>query len=216
MEEACKAAGIDLETVHRCMRDSGGTNSDAPNNKLDMEIANQIARGVVVIPTAYVNESPIRGALTTTNVFSAICSGYAPGTVPKICEQCTRCPDPANCVTTGFCTNGWEHHMINHMRHHNAEAEDDIKSNTFFFTMFICMGGIVAMGAYYQKRNHTEMREQMRNLLAQYMPLDDDAMDSPMDFNNDGAEAPLIFQEPQEEYRGPQGPPQYRNPQTSI
>eukprot|EP00977_Amphora_coffeiformis_P020668 scaffold8374_cov175-Amphora_coffeaeformis.AAC.107 len=216
IEDVAKASGIELELVHRCMRDSGGTNSDAPNNKLDMEISNQISRGVVVIPTAYVNDIPIRGALSTTNVFSAVCAGYAPGTEPKVCPECTRCPDPESCVTTGFCTNGWEHHIINHMRHHNAKQQDVISSHTFFSALLFCMGGVVAMGIYYQKRSHMEMKEQMRSLLAQYMPLDDDDVNSPMDFNNNGgAEAPLLFPEPQE-YQGPQGPPQYRQFQPSV
>ena len=218
VEEAAKASGIELEIIHRCMHDSGGTNTDAPNNKLDMEISSQIARGVVVIPTAYVNEAPIRGALTTTNVFAAVCAGYAQSTEPKICQECMHCPNPADCVTTGFCTNGWEHHMINHIKHHAAEHEGDITSNTFFSAMFFCMGGVVAMGIWYQKRNHMQMTEQMRTLLAQYMPLDDDGLGSPMDFNSGGTDAaPLIFQEPYEEtYQGPQGPPQYRQPQDMI
>lgn len=158
-------SGIDVKLVERCMKDSGGVTDDAPNNKLDKEIADQYARGVIVVPSTYVNDVAIRGALTPNNVFSAICAGYLPGTEPRICKQCAHCPNPMDCAETGFCTNGWEHRIINHIADNQG---DGISPVFFFFTMCVCMGSVVALGVFYNNRNQSRMRDQMRDLLAQY------------------------------------------------
>lgn len=154
----------------------------------------RIFHRVVVIPSAYVNNVPIRGALTAANIFTAICAGFADGTEPVVCQQCTRCPSPIDCVETGFCTNTWEHHIINHLA--NKTDDDGISSTAFYMTVVVCMGGIVAMGVWYHNRSNVQMREQMRNLLAQYMPLDDDDQGgmNPMDFNQHStATNPLLL-----------------------
>jgi hypothetical protein len=106
MNEECvadcyKHAGVDGEKINRCMVESGGLERDAPNFFLDLEIAAQNARGVVVLPTALVNTAVVQGQLTSNSIFRAICDGYAEGTTPKICGQCSSCPDPTACVTSG-------------------------------------------------------------------------------------------------------------------
>lgn len=151
---------------------------------------------VVVIPSAYVNNFPVRGALTAANIFTAICAGYSQGTEPIVCQECTRCPNPIDCVETGYCTNAWEHHIIKKLT--NKTDPDSISSSTFFMTVVFCMGGIVAMGVWYHNRSNVQMREQMRTLLAQYMPLDDNDdqgdMMNPMDFNqHNTATNPLLM-----------------------
>ena len=185
---------IFLLSSQRCIHDSGGLDTDSPNNKLDMEISNEVTRGVVVIPSAYVNDVPVRGAFTATNIFTAICAGFAEGTAPVVCSQCTRCPNPIDCVETGFCTNTWEHHFI---KKHIADKDgESISSSTFFLTVLLCMGGVAVMGVWYHNRSNVQMREQMRTLLAQYMPLDDDeeGMNNPMEFTHHNASAsPLLM-----------------------
>lgn len=176
----------------RCIRDSGGLDNDAPNNKLDQEITSEVGRGVVVIPSAYVNNVPVRGALTASNIFTAICAGYAEGTEPIVCNQCTRCPNPIDCVETGFCTNTWEHHIIKHLS--DKSGEGGISTSTFYLTVLFCMGGVVALGVWYHNRSNVQMREQMRTLLAQYMPLDDEDNMNPMEFTqHNAATNPLLM-----------------------
>lgn len=159
-----------------------------------MEISSEVARGVVVIPSAYVNNVPVRGALTAANIFTAVCAGYAQGTEPVVCKQCTRCPNPVDCVETGFCTNAWEHHIIKHLT--DKDGNDGISSFTFSLTVLACMGAVVAMGTWYHNRSNVQMREQMRGLLAQYMPLDDDDAANPMEFGTQhhaAASNPLLM-----------------------
>ena len=77
VNDAYKHSKVDGSVIDRCMKDSGGLESDAANAFLDLELSAQNARGVVVLPTAFVNTAAIRGALTVSNVFSAICAGFA-------------------------------------------------------------------------------------------------------------------------------------------
>jgi hypothetical protein len=64
----------------------------------------------------------------------------------------------------------------------------------FVSSMFIVVGAFAALGVWHYKRTRDEMREQVRGILAEYMPLEDHdgMMGSPMDFANGGASRSLI------------------------
>mmetsp|Transcript_21544 Transcript_21544/g.63133 ORF Transcript_21544/g.63133 Transcript_21544/m.63133 type:complete len:307 (-) Transcript_21544:363-1283(-) len=98
IKDAFKHSKIDAGTIDRCMNDSGGLTADAPNAFLDLEMAAQTRRGVVVLPTAFVNTVALRSALTVSTVFSAICAGFLDGTEPQICAQCAKCSDELSCI----------------------------------------------------------------------------------------------------------------------
>lgn len=185
LKDAYKNSKVDGPAIERCMIDSGGTDGDNTNSKLDFELTSQGQRGVVVIPTAFVNTAAIRGALNVNNVFTAICSGFLDGTTPKACMSCAGCPDPIACVSNGgVCSaKGGGHGGI---------------SKPFFA---VSMAGVVvlfsALAVWQYKRSREEMREQVRGILAEYMPLEDNDMGgmmngSPMDFAHGGATTSLI------------------------
>lgn len=60
VKDAYKHAGVDGDLIARCMTDSGGLDTDTTNAKLEKEIQSQTQRGVVVIPTAFVNTAADR------------------------------------------------------------------------------------------------------------------------------------------------------------
>jgi hypothetical protein len=191
INDAYKVAKIDGKSVEGCMEDSGGTEGDTTNSKLDQELQAQEQRGVVVIPTAFVNTAAIRGALNPNNVFNAICSGYMEGTLPPSCAVCSRCPDVVGCVTSGVCKAGGV----------PPEAKSGGVSTSFFMiSMLMVVGAFSALGVWHYKRTRDDMREQVRGILAEYMPLEDnDSMGagsmmngSPMDFARGGATTSLI------------------------
>jgi hypothetical protein len=185
IKDAYKASKIDGKLIERCMTDSGGTESDRTNSKLDSELTAQTQRGVVVIPTAFVNTAAIRGALNVNNIFTAICSGYVDGTTPDACMTCAGCPDPIACVANGRCSATSAH----------GSSGGGISTSFFVMSMFVVMGAFTALGVWHYKRTREDMREQVRGILAEYMPLEDnDAMGgssmmskhSPMDFAHGG------------------------------
>jgi hypothetical protein len=186
IKDAYKVSKIDGKAVERCMDDSGGVEKDQSNAKLDYEISAQQQRGVVVLPTAFVNMAAIRGALTVKNVFTAICAGFEAGTTPSICTKCAQCGDPVTCVEKGRCTSSGSGG--------GSSDGSGVSMKFFVSSMFLVVGAFAALGVWHYKRTRDEMREQVRGILAEYMPLEDHdgMMGSPMDFANGGASRSLI------------------------
>lgn len=195
INDAYKHSSVDGERIDRCMKDSGGLEADATNSFLDLEISSQTERGVVVLPTAFVNTAAIRGSLTVNNVFTAICAGFIEGSVPKICTQCDGCGDVAECVRSrGVCKT----------RASNSSSSvpaGSVSSHTFFITMLFIVGLFTGLGVWHWKRTREEMREQVRGILAEYMPLEDNGdggadgggmIGNPMDFAKRGGTTSLI------------------------
>jgi hypothetical protein len=183
MNEDCvadcyKHAGVDPEKINRCMIDSGGLDKNAPNAFLDLELAAQSERGVVVLPTAFVNTAAIRAQLSAKSVFHAICAGYAEDTTPKICERCTHCSDPASCVATGTCSGSYGG---------GSSPAGTVSTDTFATSMLLVIAVFGGVGYWHYNKTREDMRDQVRGILAEYMPLEDQEagdgnMSNPMAF----------------------------------
>ena len=161
-------SGIDGKKIAQCMEDSGGVDGDKDNNKLKSEIDEQRNMGVVLVPTSFVNEAQVRGAMSADNIFEAICSGYAEGTKPEICQKCDKCPDIGDCVSNkGTCAAGPV----------PTDGTAKVSAHTFASSMFIMICLFMGAGYWYYNRTREEMREQVRGILAEYMPLEDSGDD---------------------------------------
>jgi hypothetical protein len=182
VKDAYKHAKVDGDAIDRCMKDSGGLTADAPNAFLDLEISAQTERGVVVLPTAFVNTAAIRGALTVNNVFDAICAGFAAGTTPKICTKCQSCSDPGACAKAGgVCKSG------------PNGSGGGVSTHTFISSMLFVVSLFAGLAAWHYKKTKDDMRDQVRGILAEYMPLEDQEDGaSPMDFARRGGSTSLI------------------------
>uniref|UniRef100_A0A7S3DXD1 PA domain-containing protein n=1 Tax=Entomoneis paludosa TaxID=265537 RepID=A0A7S3DXD1_9STRA len=165
IKDAYSHAGIDGTKIDTCMKDSGGLEDDTNNNKLDTEIRAQREKGVVLVPTSFVNEAQVRGAMSPGNIFEAICSGYSEGTKPDICTQCDKCPNIRDCVVSGG-TCGVSPGK-------QADAAGKVSTHTFASSMFLLICLFSGAGYWYYNRTREEMREQVRGILAEYMPLED-------------------------------------------
>jgi PA domain len=187
IKDAYKHSHVDGTAVERCMLDSGGTDGDKTNSKLDFELKAQEQRGVVVIPTAFVNSAAIRGALNVNNIFQAVCSGFLQGTAPPACDVCKGCANAPTCIEKGYCPSGSSG---------GGGGGGGVSTSFFFFSMFLVIGGFAGLGIWHYKKTRDDMREQVRGILAEYMPLDDNdggmMNGSPMDFARGGATSSLI------------------------
>lgn len=192
VNDAYKHAKVDGSIIDRCMKDSGGLEKDGPNAFLDIEIGSQAQRGVVVVPTAFVNTAAIRGSLTVANVFTAICAGFVEGSRPKICSQCSQCSDPVECIKKkGRCP---------YHKGDGGSTKGTVSTHTFFTSMLFIIGVFGGLGAWHYKKTREDMREQVRGILAEYMPLEDQDGDhggmmgqgSPMNFAMGGQKTSLI------------------------
>lgn len=183
IKDAYKKGKIDATLIERCMIDSGDVTQDVPNSKLDLEIAEQAKRGVVVVPTAFVNTAAIRGGLKSTNIFAGICAGFSEGTQPDICKQCATCTDPVGCAVKGRCT----------ATRGSSGSGGGVSTHTFASSLLFVVALFGGLGVWHYRKTREEMRDQVRGILAEYMPLEDESgTGNPMDFARGGANTSLM------------------------
>ena len=166
MDDNCIAgvyasSGVDGKKIDQCMISSGGLDGDVVNTILEEQLQAKESSGVVIIPAVFVNGAVLRGSLTFKTVFQAVCAGYSSGTAPEVCRRCVSCPDEATCSTTGYCPG----------------AKDGISAGVFAVCLF-AMAALFGFAFVWQyRKNQRVMREQVRGIVAEYMPLDEDFND---------------------------------------
>merc|ERR1712038_1231474 len=61
INDVYKNSKVDGKRIESCMEDSGGTTADSTNTLLERELDAASRRGVVVLPTMFVNTVALRG-----------------------------------------------------------------------------------------------------------------------------------------------------------
>ena len=154
-------SGVDKAQVDKCMLDAGGLEGDVPNTVLDAQLGEREASGVVIIPSMYVNSAAIRGALDFAVVFKAVCAGYSHGSLPDVCKKCANCLDEYGCVVQGKCTAGG----VSGIK--NGVSPEIFAATLGALVLFFCLAGFIQW-----RRQQLQMRDQVRGIMAEYMPLD--------------------------------------------
>jgi len=153
-------AGVDKKEVEKCIKDSGGLTGNVRNTIIDEELMNKENRGVVILPQAYVNNAVIRGALEFGTMFNAVCAGYVKGSEPDICKKCIPCSDQLGCVNEGKCPSG-----------SNA---NDVSTPVFLASLAGLSALFMCVGLFQYRRTQSILKAQVRGIVAEYMPLDED------------------------------------------
>jgi len=160
VKDCMERSNVDYNKIKTCIDDSGGLEVDDENTLLDKEISAKTAAGVVIVPSFFVNNAPLRGAPKTAEIFEAICSGYAPGHEPHPCKKCLGCDDIVKCVSVGHCP---------------GSSEDSVSWKMFIGTLSGVVIGFSILGVIQWQKSQREMRSQIRGIMAEYMPLDANA-----------------------------------------
>jgi hypothetical protein len=158
IKDAMIHAGIDFDNVNQCMADSGGL-EDGKNKIIEDELDAREQAGVVIMPSFFVNSAPLRGALTTGEVFEAICAGYAAGSEPEVCTNCRLCDDLLNCVAIGHCPGA-------------KGSLDQVSVPVFGGSMLTVVFCFSTLGFIQWRRAQTQMNAEVRAIMAEYMPVD--------------------------------------------
>lgn len=161
IKDALNHANADSKKILSCMKDSGGTSGDKVNILLEKELIFKDKAGVVVLPQAYVNDVSIRGALEFQTVFRAVCAGYSSGTTPSVCKTCILCPDQLTCTERQSCSSV-------------DRANDSVSSSTFAVSLLGVSAFFGVLGLIQYKRSKDQVRNQVRGIIAEYMPLDEE------------------------------------------
>jgi hypothetical protein len=157
VKDCMNRAGITYSNIQNCMDDAGGLDGDVENVILEEELIAREADGVVILPSFFVNNAPLRGALTTEEVFGAICAGYMVGSEPSICQKCNGCDSVSTCVKKGHCP---------------GAGIDTVSFPVFAGTLGVVILVFGVLGYIQKQRSETQMQHTVRGIMAEYMPLD--------------------------------------------
>jgi hypothetical protein len=162
ISDAMMHAQVKKSGVDQCMKESGGLEGDVNNSLLDKEIQSKDKAGIILIPTLFVNQAPVLGSLSFATAFKAICAGYASGSEPDVCKQCADSLDELKCVQArGKWASGY-----------SGSAGSGVSVLIFASSMALMMGSLLVVGYIVHKRQQRHMQEQVRGIVAQYMPLE--------------------------------------------
>ena len=137
-----------------------------------------------ILPAAYVNSAPIHGSLEFATIFKAICAGFVKGSEPGVCHKCAMCTDAYLCVELG--------------KYNSAPGSlNPVSAGQFVLSIFLVCAIFIALIVWHKKKTKEAMRDQVRGILAEYMPLegDDGEIGSPMDLAQRGVSTSLITHE---------------------
>jgi hypothetical protein len=107
-EDVMRKMGLNVSAVQHCVTTSGGAEENGGvNSLLASELALKAANGIFFFPTVTINTVVFSGSLScrspiqrhTCGLLSALCSGFAPGTVPSTClvTECELGARPDEC-----------------------------------------------------------------------------------------------------------------------
>ena len=151
------------------------------NTLLSTEITALTTNGIFALPAVTVNTKLVYGKITSQEVFSAICNGFMDGTQPDVCLRCDGCGSGGleNCAVNGVCGKeggkgeGW-----------GGGGGGGVGALPLIMSLLFTVAAFSGAGFVYYRRQQTEMRNEVRGILAQYMPLED--QDLGLDMNNMG------------------------------
>jgi hypothetical protein len=154
--------GLDYDRIEECIFEHGALDQDETNDMLQKQLDDKKESGIVIMPVAYVNDVAVRGALEFATVFKAICAGFKKGTAPDICLECSNCSDEKQCVENQKC----------------IDSAGTVSTNTFIGSLggVALIFGIVGAALYY--RQQMQMRDQVRGILKEYMPVEKNGLQS--------------------------------------
>lgn len=161
---AMKVAGVDKALIDTCMVDSGGLDADATNALLESSLNDKETSGAFLIPSLFVNKAPVRGTLSFSTVFKAVCAGYAAGSEPAVCKACSNCRDEASCVKDGACKSGYDGYAV-------MAVSGGVSSLAFATSMLGLTLLFAIVGYIVYQRQQRRMRDEVRGILAEYMPV---------------------------------------------
>lgn len=162
---------LDLEAIRDCMRPSG-KEFDMEHQLLKEELQDQTDLQLLRLPALYVDGVHARGHLNAASALSMICAGYGTHDPPAVCD-CVATHATAElreCMTEG----SWENYSHKKQEDHTSGHSGHSSILTW---LVLLMSGVGLVGVVQYKRSQRQMREQVRSILAEYMPLEDQSLD---------------------------------------
>lgn len=165
-EKVMLSYDIDTHEVNECMGPYG-VNVDAVNPMLEEELKEQTALQLLRLPALYVDGVHMRGRVDPTSILGMVCAGYGTHDPPEVCTCASQAAvNTVDCIKAGSVS---------------AAAIAAGSGGGFSFAsvvviMMFVTGFVMSAGFVYWRRTQRQMRDQVRSILAEYMPLEDQAL----------------------------------------
>ncbi|KAJ0402758.1 hypothetical protein ATCC90586_007669 [Pythium insidiosum] len=164
-EKVMKKHDIDVDAVEKCMQPYG-PDVDEVNPMLEEELKEQTALQLLRLPALYVDGVHARGRIDATSTLGMICAGYGSHDPPEVCTCASQAPmGLLNCVQAGGVSNAAA-----------AFIGRGFSFGSVLVIMVLVAGFVATAGFVYWRRTQRQMRDQVRSILAEYMPLEDQAL----------------------------------------
>ncbi|KAH8087696.1 hypothetical protein JL720_7016 [Aureococcus anophagefferens] len=189
---AMREAGVDEAYVDACVADSGGLDG-GPNAVLDHEVAELENKNIVYVPECIVNDAVVWGGLSPLNVLSTVCHGYARDALPPACD----CVEAAALVSSDAYAKCLADSVAPYVTPEVTKTKETVKSGIPWYAVFLLVVAIVVVmllaGLAYWKHTQAQMRDQVRGILAEYMPLEDLGTSNPIGLGGSAPDKPAVF-----------------------
>jgi hypothetical protein len=187
-----REAGVDEAYVDACVADSGGLDG-GPNAVLDHEVAELENKNIVYVPECIVNDAVVWGGLSPLNVLSTVCHGYARDALPPACD----CVEAAALVSSDAYAKCLADSVAPYVTPEVTKTKETVKSGIPWYAVFLLVVAIVVVmllaGLAYWKHTQAQMRDQVRGILAEYMPLEDLGTSNPIGLGGSAPDKPAVF-----------------------
>ena len=131
---------------------------------------NQTQLQLLRLPALYVDGVHARGSINGATMLAMVCAGYGVHDPPAICGCANETPMRLmECVKKGS------------YAAMEAASGGGLSFGSILFILVLVSSGVASAGYVYWRRSQRQMREQVRSILAEYMPLEDQSMPGEMD-----------------------------------
>mmetsp|Transcript_4710 Transcript_4710/g.11755 ORF Transcript_4710/g.11755 Transcript_4710/m.11755 type:complete len:531 (-) Transcript_4710:44-1636(-) len=166
---AMKNAGADKQAVDTCVEGSGGLEKGR-NDVLDQAVEALDRENIVYVPECIVNGVVHYGSVDPPNILASICQGFPIQDRPPVCD-CASDPRYDDCVANNGAapvSSGSSSSSKDRVVEHDGMP--------WYGVLMLVVSVVVVMllaGLAYWKRTQRQMRDQVRGILAEYMPMED-------------------------------------------
>lgn len=179
VEAALVAAGANPREVTQCMEAAGGT-EEGKNTILEHELGELQKKSIYVVPECIINNQAVWGALSTGNVLETICHGYSAGDEPGACDCQTLAANTKDARYKACLEDSVVYNNDPGITVKDGSKKKSVAGTAGYmpwwgvFLLVLSIVVVMLLGAlFYWKKTQQQMRDQVRGILAEYMPLED-------------------------------------------
>lgn len=163
IKKALRKAGLDAGEVEDCMHPYG-VSVDKENPIMEEQLKDQTGLQLLRLPSLYVDGVHARGQIDGSSMLSMVCAGYGVHNPPEVCG----CANQGKAGTMDCVKQG----SYEATKAHNNNGR--WSTSAVLFVLLATISTVAVAGFVYWQRSQRHMRDQVKSILSEYMPMEDD------------------------------------------